>query len=76
MDLSLNNFNVEEKKSNKCSQCDFACSDESALRTHLKTHDGEKLKLFNQCDLASSQASNLRTRENAHWRKVEQVHTV
>ena len=30
------------EKSNKCNQCDFASSYASALRTHLKTHSGEK----------------------------------
>ena len=29
---------------NQCNQCDYACIDSSALRTHLKTHSGEKPK--------------------------------
>ena len=33
-----------EKKSNKCIQCDFASSDASNLRKHLKRHIGEKFK--------------------------------
>ena len=33
-------------KSNKCNQCDFASSYASALRTHLKTHSGEKSKQY------------------------------
>ena len=30
-----------EKKSNKCIQCDYACSEPSALKDHLKTHSGK-----------------------------------
>ena len=29
------------KKSNQCKQCHDACSDPSALRRHLKTHNGD-----------------------------------
>ena len=46
---------------NKCSQCDFASSQASNLRIHLKTHSGEKSNKCNHCDFASSQASTLRT---------------
>ena len=28
--------NEDKEKSNRCNQCDYACSDPSALRTHLK----------------------------------------
>ena len=31
-----------EEKSNKCNQCASLSSPECALRTHLKTHNGEK----------------------------------
>ena len=37
------------EKSNKCNQCDFASSYASALRTHLKTHSGEKSMIMIQC---------------------------
>ena len=30
------------EKSNKCNQCDYASSDASNLRTHLKRHNGKK----------------------------------
>ena len=30
------------EKSNKCKQCDYASSQAGDLRTHLKTHNGEK----------------------------------
>ena len=51
---------------NICNQCDFACSDPSSLRTHLKTHSGDKLNKCNQCDYRSSRASNLRTHLKTH----------
>ena len=36
------------------------------MRTHLKTHSGEKLNKCNQCDYASSRADVLRTLLKAH----------
>ena len=39
------------KKSNKCNQCEYACSDPSGLRTYLKTCTEENI--YNQCDYAS-----------------------
>ena len=37
------------EKLNKCNQCDYACSDPSVLRTHLKMHTGEKPSKCNRC---------------------------
>ena len=49
------------KKSNKCIQCDYVSSWKNNLRTHLKTHSGEKLSKCNQCENASSKTDNFRT---------------
>ena len=42
-------------------QCDHASYYAHHLKTHLKTHSGEKSNKCNQCDYASSSASHLRT---------------
>ena len=52
------------------------------LRTHLKTHNGEKLNKCNQCNIATMQPVRLYifsgrqvedTSENAQWRKAKQM---
>ena len=73
-DFVLNGVNVEipkktpnnVTKSNKCNQCDYASSRASHLRTHLKTHSGEKSNKCNQCEYTSSQTSHLRTHLKMH----------
>ena len=47
-------------------QCDFAFSDPSSLRKHLKTHSGEKSNKCNQCDFASSYATALKDHMKIH----------
>ena len=59
------------KRSNKCSQCDFASSYASNLRDHLKGHSGEKSNKCNQCDYASSHSSHLRTHFKTHSRESQ-----
>ena len=73
MDLNFENDNLDEcyvgirapkvvtKMSNKCNQCEYASSLAGNLKTHLKTHAGEKSNKCNQYDFACSLASNLRT---------------
>ena len=71
-DLDLKDANVKIKitsnviKSNKCNQCDYASSRASSLRTHLKTHSGEKQNKCNQCDFASAHVSYLKTHLKMH----------
>ena len=45
--------NAQWKKASAL-QCDFTSSRTDMLRTHLKTHSGEKLNKCNQCKYASS----------------------
>ena len=53
-------------KSHGCNQCNFVFSHTRNLRTHLKTHSGEKPNKCNQCDYASSEARNLRRHLKMH----------
>ena len=57
---------ISGERSNKCNRCDFASSDASDLRKHLKMHSGEKSNKCNQCDFASSQAGNLKRHLKTH----------
>ena len=54
------------EKSNKCGQCNYASSEASTLRKHLKMHTGEKNKRCNQCDYASYNSGNLMTHLKTH----------
>ena len=65
-DLKHVNEKIKVIKSNKCNQCDFAASRAGALRSHMKTHSGEKSNKCNQCDYASSQAGDLRRHLKTH----------
>ena len=49
-----------------CNQCDFATSLAGNLRTHLKTHSGEKSNKCNQCEFVSLQASDLKRHLKTH----------
>ena len=57
---------IEVKNTNKFNQCDFASSQAIDLRTHLKTHSGQKSNKCNQCDYASSQPGHLRRHLKMH----------
>ena len=64
--IPLRNTNCEGEKLNKCSQCDYASSVKSSLRSHIETHSGEKSNKCNQCEYASSRASDLRRHLKTH----------
>ena len=53
--------NYQDMLPNKCNQCDYASSQATHLRRHLKTHSGEKSNKCNQCDYATSYASAMKT---------------
>ena len=57
---------VKNSKTKKCNQCDYAPSHAGQLRTHLRTHSGEKLNKCNQCNYAFFDASNLRKHLKTH----------
>ena len=73
-DFGLKDANVKILKKNtdnviksyKCNQCDFASANASSLRTHFKTHSGEKPNKCIQCNYASSYASDLRRHLKTH----------
>ena len=50
----------------KCNQCEYASSHADSLRTHLKTHSGEKPWKCSQCDFASSYSHHLRLHLKSH----------
>ena len=58
--------NNQDMLPNKCNQCDFVSSRAGYLRTHLKTHSGEKPNKCDQCGYASIRASQLVTHMKRH----------
>ena len=77
VDVPLRNTNNEVVKSNKCNQCNYASSHTGHLKTHLKTHSGEKSNKCNQCDYASYLASDLKRHLLTHsGGKIQQMQPV
>ena len=68
-DINKQNVEISMKKAktlNKCNQCNYMSSYKGNLRTHLKTHGGEKTNKCNLCDYASYQKGNLRAHLKKH----------
>ena len=63
--------NTPWRKANKCNQCDYASSQASNLRTHLKTHSGEKLNNCDQCDFACWLRTHLKS--HSGWNVAKQL---
>ena len=62
--------NTQWKKSNKCNQCEYACSDPSGLKTYLKTCTKENSKQIQPMWLCIYQADHLRRHLKTHSREM------
>ena len=52
-----------------CNQCDYASSQAINLRTHVKTHSGEKSNKCDQCDFACWLRTHLKTHSGENLNK-------
>ena len=50
----------------ECDQCDFACAQYTNLKTHLKTHTGEKPYACSHCEYTSITKSQLTVHMRSH----------
>ena len=60
VDIDHSKNYLDDRTAHKCNQCKYLSSHRGHLRTHLKTHSGEKPNKCNQCNYASSRAGDLR----------------
>ena len=60
---------LDDKMTFKCSQCEYTSFRAGPLRSHLKSHSGQKRNKCNQCDYVSSQAGKLRRHLQMHSRE-------
>ena len=62
----MKKFSTNHVFAHKCNKCDFICSRADKLRTHFKTHSGEKPNKCKQCKYASSRTDMLRIHLKMH----------
>ena len=66
MDIDHTKNYLNDREAHKCNTCEYTSSQQDHLRTHLKTHSGEKPNNCNQCDYASCRADSLRRHLKTH----------
>ena len=59
--------------SGKCNPCNFASSQATHVRRHLKTHSGKTTNKCDQCDFAFAQVGHLRRHLKTHSGKKSQI---
>ena len=57
---------IIQRRSDKCTQCDFVSAKAQNLRKHLQTHSGKKTKKCIHCDRAFAQPGYLKRHLKTH----------